>query len=135
MKKIMSKAVLSWFMFIPIAFLNGYIREVTYKPCLGYLAGHQISTVIGTTAFLILIYFMFKKVVKKASNKELFLAGLLMTVMTIIFEFGFGHYIRGFSWDYLLADYNIFKGRIWIVVLLAELIGPWLIKITTKREK
>jgi hypothetical protein len=135
MKKIISKAVLSWFMFLPIAFLNGFIREATYKPHVGYLAGHQISTVTGITAFMILIYIMFRKIVKKANNKELFLAGLLMTIMTVIFEFGFGHYIRGFSWDYLLADYNIFEGRIWILILLAEFIGPWIVKAAIRKDK
>jgi len=50
--------------------------------------------------------------------------GACWTAMTIAFEFGFGHYIMGNSWGKLLADYNFFAGRLWVLVLLAVLAGP-----------
>ena len=45
---------------------------------------------------------------------------------TIAFEFLFGHYAMGHSWDFLWADYNVFQGRLWPLVLMVTLFGPLL---------
>ena len=50
--------------------------------------------------------------------------GPLWLVMTLAFEFVGGHYLFGTSWEALLADYNIFAGRLWIIVLIATWIAP-----------
>ena len=42
------------------------------------------------------------------------------TLMNILF----GHYVVGHPWSVLLADYNIFRGRVWPLVLLAVLVAP-----------
>jgi hypothetical protein len=44
--------------------------------------------------------------------------------LTILFEFVFGHYILGNSWEVLLADYRIWQGRLWMLVLICEAIAP-----------
>jgi len=53
--------------------------------------------------------------------------GLLWLVMTVAFEFGFGHYVAGHSWNRLLADYNIFNGRVWSLFLVWVTILPYVI--------
>jgi hypothetical protein len=128
MGSLLSRALITWVLFVPVAVLNGIIRETTYKPRVADLAAHQISTVTAIIAFLILSYFMWNHYVSNASTSQLLLIGLLMTVMTILFEFGFGHYIDHVSWDRLLNDYNILKGRVWILILITELFTPLLIK-------
>jgi hypothetical protein len=55
------------------------------------------------------------------------LIGALWVVLTVSFEFIFSHYVVGHSWNALLADYNIFKGRVWSLVLLASFFAPLLI--------
>lgn len=47
--------------------------------------------------------------------------------VAIAVEFGFGQFVMGHSWSTLLHDYNVFAGRIWILVLLTTLLGPWLL--------
>jgi hypothetical protein len=42
--------------------------------------------------------------------------------LTVLFEFVFGHYVLGNSWDVLLADYRIWQGRLWSLVLISEAI-------------
>jgi hypothetical protein len=46
-------------------------------------------------------------------------------VLTVAFEFGFGR-ARGCSWELLLHDYNLFAGRLWLLVLLMVLCAPYL---------
>jgi hypothetical protein len=44
--------------------------------------------------------------------------------MTVAFEFLAGHYIFGSPWDRLLEDYNLFGGRIWLLVLATSAFAP-----------
>ena len=43
---------------------------------------------------------------------------------TVGFEFLAGHYVFGNGWERLIADYNVFRGRIWILVLAANIFAP-----------
>lgn len=130
-KHILIPSLLVWILFIPIVILNGAIRNFLYKPLVGELLAHQISSFTASFAFIIFSYFLLKD--KLDSNtKELFLIGFLWVGLTVLFEFGFGHYIMGNSWEKLFHDYNIFQGRIWILVLLTELTTPFVIKKLAK---
>jgi hypothetical protein len=53
--------------------------------------------------------------------------------MTIVFEFGFGHYVDGDSWSELLENYNVAAGGLWIMVLVWIGFGPLVIR--AMREK
>jgi hypothetical protein len=50
--------------------------------------------------------------------------GLFWLVPSLLFEFGFFHYVMQEPWEKLLADYNIFWGRLLIVVWLTPLCSP-----------
>jgi hypothetical protein len=52
--------------------------------------------------------------------------GALWVTLTLAFEFLAGHYVFGTPWRQLLADYNIFRGRIWVLVLVTTATAPWL---------
>ena len=47
--------------------------------------------------------------------------------MTLVFEFGAGHYLFGTPWRALLADYNVLAGRLWVLVLIATMTAPALV--------
>lgn len=52
------------------------------------------------------------------------MVGTVWVALTVAFEFLAGHYVFGNSWERLLADYNMVRGRLWILVLLANLFAP-----------
>lgn len=52
--------------------------------------------------------------------------GVIWLFSTIAFEFIAEHYVFGNSWEKLLADYNLFEGRIWSLVLLTILLAPYI---------
>ncbi len=118
------KHILWWFIFPFVGILNGVLREATYKNFVGDLTAHQISTVTGILFFGIIFYFIFKKWEIK-SVKHAILIGLIWLGLTILFEFGFGHYIMGNSWQKLLHDYNIAEGRVWSLFLVWLTIAPF----------
>lgn len=127
------RALETWFMFMPVAIANGVIRESVYKPVVGELAAHQISTVIAVTAFFLVSFFMLRNKVEGVGKGKLFFIGALWVAMTIIFEFGFGHYVDKRPWEWLLRDYNIVAGRVWGLFLLAVLATPNLVKLVHER--
>jgi hypothetical protein len=61
------------------------------------------------------------------SEKQALTIGTIWLILTILFEFVFGHYVMGHTWSHLLHDYNIFAGRLWSLVLLWNFIGPYII--------
>lgn len=115
--------ILWWFVFPFVGILNGVLREATYKKFVDDLPAHQISTVTGIIFFGIIFCFIFKKWKIQSLNNAI-LIGLIWLTLTILFEFGFGHYIMGNSWEKLLHDYNITEGRIWSLFLLWITIAP-----------
>jgi len=50
--------------------------------------------------------------------------GVLWLVLTLAFEFLAGHYVFGNPWSRLWTDYDVLRGRIWILVLVTTLVAP-----------
>jgi hypothetical protein len=48
----------------------------------------------------------------------------MWVILTVVFEFLAGHYLFENSWDRLIADYNMVRGRVWVLVLFASFFAP-----------
>jgi hypothetical protein len=46
--------------------------------------------------------------------------------MTVLFEFLFGRFVAGKSWEELLQAYNILTGNLWLLVLVVIAVSPYL---------
>jgi len=133
-KELFTKSLAIWVLFIPIAILNGAVRNFLYKPFTGELLAHQLSSFAASIFFILLAYFLLRQKVKDLSRNMLFNIGFLWVLLTVLFEFGFGHFIMGNSWGHLLADYNLLNGRIWLLFLLTEFLSPFIIKRIVVRK-
>ena len=133
--KIILRALLVWVLFVPIAILNGIVRNSVYQQYTGELLAHQISTVIGSIAFIALVYFAMGKLLAGLETKELFGIGIAWVVMTVSFEFLFGHYVAGHSWQRLFFDYNLLAGRVWSLFLFITACTPWIVKKIIERVR
>ena len=120
------RAILFWIPMVFIAILNGIIRNSVYQKYTGELSAHQISTF--TIIVLIGIYTWFIiPFLKLQFVRQAIAVGLMWLILTIAFEFIFGHFVVGHPWSKLLADYNIWDGRLWILVLIWTTIAPFVI--------
>lgn len=115
-----------WLGMILIAIINAVIREKTYRKIVSELAAHQISSILMSIFIMLMSYFFFLWVTVPYSTIDLWTIGSLWLLLTIGFEFIFGHFIMKHSWKRLLADYDISKGRLWILVLIASLTAPYI---------
>lgn len=122
------RAALTWAAMIPVAIGNGIVRETVIQPGVGELPAHQLSVVTGSLGFLGVTWLMFRHQAMAESDQTLLKVGLAWVAATVAFEFGFDRLIDGKSWSELLHDYNVFRGRLWPVVLLVILSAPVAVK-------
>jgi amino acid transporter len=92
-------------------------------PPFGEQTAHQLGTVLYLIVQFIIIY-IFINMIKVKEVKTLLEIGIFWVVITIIFEFAFGHYVMGHPWQKLFADYNLFNGRLWVLVLINNIAAP-----------
>jgi predicted transporter len=109
--------MLGWIGLVILAIMNGALRDKTYGQFLGELTAHQLSTFTGIIIFGIYIW-IFMGFVPIESSKQAILIGSVWLIMTVIFEFVFGHFVMNQPWHKLFHDYNILEGRVWSLVLI-----------------
>lgn len=112
-----------WIGLAVLAILNAVVREIFITPMVGDYWGHVASTVTFIAILSVVAYLYFTRYTEH-SVRELLAIGLIWFVMTVLFEFGFGHYVMGTPWDVLFHDYNVLAGRVWVLVLVALLLAP-----------
>ena len=116
----------AWFIFVIVAIINGGIRNNVYKPIVGDLTAHQISTIIFIITILVVTFLILKFSNIQLNDSQAIIMGAIWLLLTIFFEFIAGHYIFGNPWDKIVGDYNILKGRIWSLVLLTTFLAPYI---------
>jgi hypothetical protein len=121
----MWKYVLAWFPMVAIAIANGALRESWYGQHLSELTAHQLSTLTAVILFGFYIWFVVQ-FWPPTSKAQAIAIGLLWLVMTIAFEFLFGHFVAGHTWERLPHDYNLLAGRVWPLVLVWVAVAPYL---------
>lgn len=115
-----------WFVLALIAVANGTLRQFAYGPHLTELTAHQLSTVTGIL-LTGLAGFAFSRRFPIDSSRTAWTIGVAWVLMTLAFEFGFGHFIAGKSWAQLAHDYNLFAGRVWLFFLTWVFLMPYLL--------
>ncbi|MBU7020713.1 MAG: hypothetical protein HXS41_06615 [Theionarchaea archaeon] len=114
-----------WVVLVFVAIVNGTIRDQVYGPSMEELHAHQVSTLTGIIFSVLVMYVFLKLTRAHYTDSDLVMVGIMWLCLTVAFEFAFGHFVIGHTLSRLLADYNILKGRIWIVMLLTILLGPY----------
>ncbi len=117
------RALAVWLLLVVLAILNGSFRAAVLIPRVGEHAGHVISTLmlsilILATAWLTIGW------IHPATLYAAALVGFVWLGLTVIFEFGAGHFLFHQPWEKLIADYDLTKGRIWVLVLLVTVKAP-----------
>lgn len=118
------KQFLLWLPMIPIAILNGGLREEVLDKYFNELIAHQISTISLTLLCTVYTGFIFRFLEVKNARQAL-LIGFIWVLLTLGFEFIFGLSV-GNSLQELLYDYNLAKGRLWSIFLISLFLLPYL---------
>lgn len=118
-------SLLTWLLLLAAMFGNGVLRVAVLQPRLGEEAGRQAACLTGIAIVLVLSRLVVPRLGRR-TGPELLGVGAIWLALTLAFEFGFGRYVSGLSWEALLADYDLRRGRLWPLVLLTTFAAPWL---------
>lgn len=110
---------------LALAVANGAFRVAILNPRLGEAAGHVVSTLLLCAVIATLTWVTIDWIAPPGARAALAI-GIAWTLLTVAFEFGFGHWVGRKPWPELLADYNVVRGRVWILVLIATTLSPWI---------
>lgn len=117
------RALAVWTLLLVLAVLNGGLRESWLVPTLGPLRAHQVSTLL-LSAFILAAARATSGWLAVDSARAAIGVGALWLGLTLAFEFLAGHFVFHRPWPVLLADYDLSRGRIWILVLVVTFLAP-----------
>ena len=119
------KSFLVWLLFIPLAIANGALRDLVFTPTLGDTLGRAASSLALSLLILGLTLLLVKRLGVDTRAGYL-VVGAFWLVLTLLFEVSFFVLVMGHPMDELLKDFDIFRGRLWLVVLVTTFFAPLL---------
>jgi hypothetical protein len=125
MNSILLKATGIWLLIVVAAIVNGVLREKVIVPMIGMETALPIS---GVTLSVVIFLFSLISVsfIGASESKTYLKIGMYWVLLTLLFEFIFGHYVVGKSLAELIQVFHIQKGDLFILVLLVTAFSPWL---------
>lgn len=117
------RAFTVWGLLFAVAFINGAFREFALRRFLSELPAHQTSCAIGISLILLATVLAGRKWPFR-SVRQAWTVGFVWLLLTIAWEFIFGHFVMGHPWARLFYDYALWDGRLWILVLVSIVCAP-----------
>ena len=114
---------IGWLGAVAAAIANGAARDTLYLERLGERRAQQVSsaTLLGLLAG---VMWGLDRRWHLETDADALAAGGRWLGLTVLFEFGFGHWVAGDPWSELLAAYDVRKRSLWPLVLLWTAAGP-----------
>lgn len=109
-----TKSAMIWLLLLAAMTANGFFRVLVLQP-------RPLSA-------------LFVQRLADPTAAQLVGVGALWAGLTVAFELVFGRYVSGLSWEALLADYDVTRGRLWPLVLLTTLLAPWFWGVAAREE-
>lgn len=125
MVKILLKATGIWLLIVVAAIINGVLREKLIAPLVGIELALPISGIV-LSAVIFLFSLMSVPFIGSLEGKVFLLIGIYWVLLTLSFEFLFGHYVVGKSWAEIMRVFDIQNGDLFIVVLFVTAFSPWI---------
>jgi hypothetical protein len=116
------RALVVWVGILGLAAVNGALRDLVVAPRLGDTMARALSTVI----LCVLILLVARNTIRwtdPRTARDALTIGTLWLALTLIFEFGSG-LSAGKTWALMLEDYDVLRGRLWVVVPIVTFIAP-----------
>jgi hypothetical protein len=101
--------------------LNGIFRVTVLVPRWGEVWAGVASAASG----IALIQLIARQAMLPTSVRQRARIALLWLILTVAFEFTFGHYVDRKPWPELLANYDLLAGHLWPIVLASLVAAPF----------
>lgn len=124
------QAVGIWFLIIPLAIINGGLREnILIK--LGDMA-LPLSGIILSICIFVVAYLLIPKI-KNCKQMDYVIFGIIWFVLTNLFDL-FMYISEGGGIKDLLGSYNFLTGNLWILVVITTFLSPIVVSKIRKRS-
>jgi hypothetical protein len=115
-----------WLILIAAEILHGILRGIFLVPCVGEFRSGQIGVFTGSLIIMV-IALVFVRWIGATRSSQLLGIGALWLCLTLAFEFLFGYFVAGATWERLASDYNVPQGGLlpfgMVVLLMSPLIA------------
>lgn len=127
--------LLLWSLTALLIFLSGFLANTFIIPQVGEYPAHIYKVVVA-----IIVIVIFSGVYALRSKGEYWrqntlTCGVIWLILSIFFEFVLRLLLLENPWKVLISDYQIWKGRLWILVLVVQFFGPLLWGYLINRRK
>jgi hypothetical protein len=117
-------AIAGWIALAVLISLNGFAGKQWIVPRFGSYGNHVYKSVVAIGLIALVGALVMAQLATPDWQMAAIGIGGFWLVLTVSFEFLAGHYLFGNSWEALFADYRIWRGRLWVLVLLTTAIAP-----------
>jgi len=119
------KALGVWVLFAGAALVCRMLLDQSFMVYMGVQRAHQLSTLtLCVLCELIIVRFVRWT---GPTPVQALLIGLLWLLRTVLADVVFVHYVLGTSWSALVADYNLWRGRLGALVFVIQAVSPYLL--------
>lgn len=98
-----------WLVIVAVESAHGTLREMFLAPLVGDFRARQIAVFTGSLLILG-VACLFARWVRAGTTGRHLSVGLLWLFLTLLFEFGLGLFVLGYSWDRVASDYDLSRG-------------------------
>lgn len=114
------QAIGIWFLIVPLAILNGGLREnILVK--LGSIALPLSGIILSICIFVVALLLIPK--IKECKSKDYIIFGIIWFVLTNLFDL-LMYISEGKGINELLNSYNFLNGNLWILVVITAFVSP-----------
>ncbi len=119
------RTLIIWCLLAVLMTANGALRELLLVGALGRSRADVTSAILGIAIIVVATGMLFPSLAGETPH-ELLVLSITLVMLTVTFEFLFGHYVGLRSWTELASNYAIWRGRLWPAVLLTLAMTPFL---------
>ena len=117
-----ARSIIVWLIIIAAETIHGTLRQLFLAPAIGDFSARRVSVFTGLILIFVITLLSIRWLrVRKTGT--LIRIGALWATLTILFEAGLGRAL-GYDWGRILVDYDLSKGGLMGLGLLAMLFTP-----------
>jgi hypothetical protein len=123
MSALWQRSLLAWVVLLGLAIVNGTFRERVLLPRVGEPQAHQLSTLL-LAALILAATWMMPRWLAAPDPRAAWRIGAHWVALLPAFELLAGRFLLHRPWEALAAEYDLARGRPWVLIPLVTLAAP-----------